>query len=272
MKTLNQLNRFLIEVILIGVILFLGFIGKALSQDIITKRNGIEIRAKVIEIQETAIKFKFFDFLEGPIRTISISDVSEIKYEKGNVEHFVQFQPAVQPAVETSSSEASIKESSSSYPLRAVIRIAVQDWHDSDISGYYGNNTLFGFGLEKQLSDDFKLGIDSDFGSKEKEGYTLKYTQLGAYIKYAWYPFGSNRPNVCGGLGAKGIFLSEEGDNEIEGGSSFGFSALLGIEIPLGSSFFLDLGWNSIWSKMSYEEEVVNVGSEMYSAGLIFNF
>jgi hypothetical protein len=272
MKTSNQLIRFLFEVILIGAILFLGFIDKAFSQDIIIKRNGIEIRAKVIEIQETVIKYKFFDFLEGPMRNISISEVSEIKYEKGNVEHFVQFQPVVQTAAAITTQEVSVEEPSANYPLRAVMRIAVQDWHNPDLSDYYGNNTLFGFGIEKQLSDDFKLGIDSDFSSKKKEGYTLKYTQLGAYIKYAWYPFGSNRPNVCGGLGAKSIFLSEEGDGEVVKGNSFGFSALLGVEIPLGESFFLDLGWNSVWSKMNCDNEVVDVGSEMYSAGIIFNF
>lgn len=45
------------------------------SQDLIVKRDYSELKVKVLEIQENSIKYKSFDFLEGPLRSISISDV-----------------------------------------------------------------------------------------------------------------------------------------------------------------------------------------------------
>lgn len=235
------------------------------SQDVIIKNDKSEIKAKVIEIQENSIKYKLFESLEGPIRNISTSDVFMIIYEDGKRETFgtVEEKP-VQLSQEVSAP-------SSYYPLRVFARVSLQDWNNSEISDYYGSNVLLGGGVEKQLSDDFKVRGDFDFGSSVDEGYTLTYTQLGVSMKYAWYPFGSNRPNVCGGLGIKSISLKEAGDGDIEKGSSFGFSALLGIEIPLGKKVLLDLGWDTVWSKMNYDGSNINVGSEIFYGGIIFS-
>jgi len=67
---------------------FLLFIVKVFSQDIIYKKNGDEIKAKVTEVELNVIKYKLFENLEGPTYTISKSDVLMIKYEKGNKDIF----------------------------------------------------------------------------------------------------------------------------------------------------------------------------------------
>lgn len=58
------------------------------AQDIITKIDGSEIKAKVLEISTTEIKFKRFDYVDGPTVIIPISDLISIKYPNGNIVTF----------------------------------------------------------------------------------------------------------------------------------------------------------------------------------------
>ncbi len=58
------------------------------AQDVIYKIDGIEIKSKVLEIDENFIKYKNFDQQEGPIRNISRAKVFMIKYQNGTIEKF----------------------------------------------------------------------------------------------------------------------------------------------------------------------------------------
>jgi len=58
------------------------------SQDLIIKKTGDELQAKVIELTSTEVKYKRFDNLDGPIVSILKSDVFIIKYENGSKEVF----------------------------------------------------------------------------------------------------------------------------------------------------------------------------------------
>lgn len=53
------------------------------SQDVIIKTNGDEIISKVIEVDTDKIKYKKIDNLEGPVYSISFSEVFIIKYANG---------------------------------------------------------------------------------------------------------------------------------------------------------------------------------------------
>ncbi len=53
------------------------------SQDIIIKKTGDEVKVKIVEIGINEIKYKRFDFQDGPVYTISKADVVLIKYENG---------------------------------------------------------------------------------------------------------------------------------------------------------------------------------------------
>jgi hypothetical protein len=56
------------------------------AQDVITLKNGNEIKAKVTEISSSEIKYKRFDNLEGPTVVVPKSDVFAINYENGTRE------------------------------------------------------------------------------------------------------------------------------------------------------------------------------------------
>ncbi|MBN1182532.1 MAG: hypothetical protein JXB49_09620 [Bacteroidales bacterium] len=263
-------------------ILFVSFlitiaVKPIIAQDIIVKKDYSEIKAKVIEIQENLIKYKPYDFLDGPLRNIYVSDVLRIVYENGKIESFTvpeERKPVIQPVTSNApTSQPYYRESTDPtfYPLRLFIRASIQAWRNDELSDFFENNALFGAGIEKQVSDDFKFGADFDFTSKSQYEVTLNYFQFGAFMKYSWYPFGSNRPNICGGLGIKGVSLKEMEDDYSDKWSSVGFSVLVAVEIPLGTRVILDLGWNTVWATVKIEEESLNVGSDNFYAGLIFN-
>lgn len=77
------MNRTILIIILT---IFSSVIIKA--QDLITKRNGEDIKAKVIEIGLNEVKFKRFDNLDGPLIIVAKSEILIIRYENGSKEIF----------------------------------------------------------------------------------------------------------------------------------------------------------------------------------------
>ena len=53
------------------------------AQDIIVKKNGEEIRAKVEEVGEQSIRYRKFTNLTGPVYSIARGEVFVIRYESG---------------------------------------------------------------------------------------------------------------------------------------------------------------------------------------------
>ena len=63
-------------------------ITNCISQDIITKKTGEDIQAKVVEITTSDIKYRKFDNLDGPLFTMLKSDVLMIRYSNGSKDIF----------------------------------------------------------------------------------------------------------------------------------------------------------------------------------------
>lgn len=72
MKKINLLTLFLI-----------GIASFCQAQDLITKKTGEDIQAKITEVNQTEIKYKRFDNLDGPVFTLSKADILMIRYENG---------------------------------------------------------------------------------------------------------------------------------------------------------------------------------------------
>lgn len=60
------------------------------AQDVITKKDGSDVDAKILEVTPTEIKYKRFDNQSGPTFTLLISDVLLVKYENGTRDTFNQ--------------------------------------------------------------------------------------------------------------------------------------------------------------------------------------
>ena len=63
-------------------------LANSFSQDMITKKTGEDVSAKILEITNSEIKFKKTDNLEGPIFSILKSDVLLIRYKNGSKDVF----------------------------------------------------------------------------------------------------------------------------------------------------------------------------------------
>lgn len=59
------------------------------SQDIIFKKDGKELQAKVLEVMPDLVKYKIYSSLEGPIYSEYISEILLIKYEDGRKDIFI---------------------------------------------------------------------------------------------------------------------------------------------------------------------------------------
>jgi hypothetical protein len=68
--------------------LFTGTFISVNAQDIIVKRSGVEIKAKVTEINVKDVKFILDGDSSGEIKSLQKSELSKIKYEDGNVDVF----------------------------------------------------------------------------------------------------------------------------------------------------------------------------------------
>jgi hypothetical protein len=58
------------------------------SQDVITKTDGEEVKAKVLEVTQSEIKYKKFDNPNGPTYTILKKEVFMVKYGNGSKDVF----------------------------------------------------------------------------------------------------------------------------------------------------------------------------------------
>lgn len=73
---------------LILLVLFFASIPFCFSQDVITKRNGEEIQAKILEVTLSEIKYKKAENPDGPIYSIAKDDAFMIKYANGQKDLF----------------------------------------------------------------------------------------------------------------------------------------------------------------------------------------
>jgi hypothetical protein len=84
----NKIQKTMKKIFLLLVAIF--FINVLNAQDLIIKKNGDEINAKVQEVGVTEIKYKKADNPDGPIFSMLKSDVFMIKFENGTKEVFTE--------------------------------------------------------------------------------------------------------------------------------------------------------------------------------------
>lgn len=72
----------------------------SLAQDIIVKKDGTTIKAKVERVTDTVIEYKKFSNLTGPTYTIKILDLLAINYENGETETFSNTEMVTSPSNE----------------------------------------------------------------------------------------------------------------------------------------------------------------------------
>lgn len=122
------------------------------AQDIITMKDGSEIKAKVVEMGVNEIKYKKFENLDGPIYVLTKSDVFMIKYENGQKE-------VIQ--VETNKTEVPTRQDLAEANTSQNISISssiVKKTNTAGIVGYALSAPILGLATAAAFSDDFEEG------------------------------------------------------------------------------------------------------------------
>jgi hypothetical protein len=84
------------------------------SQDIIVKKDGSIIKAKITDVEEENIKYKKFENPDGPSYTVAKANIISITYANGEVEKFASSEPKKE---EEKKEEEKKEENSSENPL-----------------------------------------------------------------------------------------------------------------------------------------------------------
>jgi hypothetical protein len=217
------------------ILLLAGISNITFSQDIILKKDETEIKAKVLEITPEGIKYKDFEFQDGPTRTMKISEVSMIIYENGRTERF----EAIDPKAEKSKEKAKYKA-------------------NYFMLGIGGGNSYGGIGIRFQ----FRLGGLAGFGLHGGIGY-----MPGVFIRYdAWDTdmYGNpiipeNYIRTTAGLKFypyKNLYINYQmgyhGNGRITGSGLIGVDANWGVKIGSGFNIalgitFIDNVYGGIW-------------------------
>lgn len=169
------------------------------SQDVIMKRDGSKIDAKVVEITANTIKYRNFDQPEGPIRNILINDVQEIIYDDGSWEKFEKVE-RVEPTESNPKSPAQYTRKEpepkdfifgNGFFLEAIIGVNNYSENDSDVYFYDDEGNYFPYGFETLYTErstltsiGLRLGNKWYFGKREKwrPGLQATYVKLGLYV------------------------------------------------------------------------------------------
>lgn len=149
------------------------------AQDVIVKTDGTKIEALVIEITSFTIKYKVFTNQEGPVRIISVNDVSEIIYEDGQFDTYNK-----------RTDDATIKESKAKYGPRDIMGAGF----GIDFLPGFGAATRFKYAYNpdnpnepwnRTVSNHFTLGFRLsnkfyfDLKPKWRTGIMLNWVRLG---------------------------------------------------------------------------------------------
>lgn len=70
------------------VILILFFSANLFCQDIIVKKDSVKIETKILEVRQAEIKYKIFNYQEGPIHVINKNEIAYVIYSNGIREVF----------------------------------------------------------------------------------------------------------------------------------------------------------------------------------------
>ncbi len=166
-----------------------------LGQDVIIKNDKSEINAKVLEILEGEIKYKKWDFIEGPVYSMRKNDIFMIIYQNGKREIFSEaVSTPVQP--EPVRTETSLKKT----PAVIVADPKPTDPERAAISnsGEFQENILPAPGSKYIfLPRDKSKPKGKDNFSEEFRAVTTDFRNIGSYPsmngsidKFIWPNFG----------------------------------------------------------------------------------
>ena len=109
------------------------------AQDVVVKKDGSTILAKVLEVNQDNIKYKKFSNQNGPTYTINLSDVMSVNYENGEKEDYSNSTNAHDNSSET---KEIVKNAASNNS--ELLNLYAKDYHLNPSYNIKDKETLFG--------------------------------------------------------------------------------------------------------------------------------
>ena len=217
------------RVLLLAQFLLLLSVKLLYSQDVIFKTDGIEIRAKVIEITAEVVKYKNYDQLDEPLRNIYIKEIFMIIYEDGTREVFKNQEDADEIKAEDQNELNDSKEITitNTQPKSTIKTDSKSEflfggkggWFiptDEIVSDIYGSGFMWGlyasyweydYGITLELKSFSKEGDPYTFGSVSSASSHVSIIPLTVTLCYKFYEL--NPVMTYGGLGIGVAWITE---------------------------------------------------------------
>ena len=217
------------------------------AQDVIIKRNGDDIEAKVLEILDSEIKYKKFNFLDGPTYTEKKSEILIIRYENGSKDIFTEKD---NESAKGRASSENLNLPNRLFSIRGGLSLANNsNPTPTPTNGRTVKNNIYAFSLNAfSLNKQFSLSLSVvPFDYIEERTYTSNYLPLpvtaqakGVAIlsEFYWHYIQRPKYSIYSGLGAgiQNIKLTCAPDPFNESGSRVNESFHLTI---LGSEYYV---------------------------------
>ena len=204
------------------------------NTDIITLRNGNEIRARVTEISPTEIKYKRSDNLEGPTIVIPKAEVFAINYGNGTREVINTAFPTKNEGVSDRSGKVEIGVSPSFYWEEDLFMFGFCGKMRVGVGNYIRLEVPFTYYLPKTETETF-WGIDTKLKYNMWDLSLNMQTIVTKDDKFLLYPLIGVR--VSGIKATASAF----GESESEKKTVFGMNFGAGFDVKLANKFYFNL-------------------------------
>ena len=253
-------------ILLISIVGF--FKSNFFSQDIIFTKSQTEIKAKVLEITPDVIKYKEYDFIDGPTRNIVKSDVFMIQFANGKKEFISDKKKDVNQQINRNKKEKELE--TNEFPINRI----------SLSPGLGMSYCVAGIRTQFRRSGKIDFGIDLTLGLAQNAiaNDLTSGAQLGLGLK--WYFFNDLYLNA--NYSTLGKFIPLTGKNQTLASFMLGFDIMkytknigYGLNIGLGLariSSLEEIGYNNITNTRIYSNKPLYNNGPAIDFGIVVAF
>ncbi len=118
------MRQHFINIILFSLLSSIGF-----CQDVIIKKDSTKIDAKILEISQTEIKYKIFNYQDGPLYIVSKNDIAYVIYSNGLVERIAEpKKTSVEESFPLFNNDTSVNRSAVITPIISIPKNKLSDY------------------------------------------------------------------------------------------------------------------------------------------------
>lgn len=259
------------------------------AQDLIITKDATKIQAKVSEIEESTIKYKKFDNLDGPTYTMKKSEISTIVFENGTVEVFKEekAQMVDKPTVPSYTRKDARMNGEVKYVTRKIGDVTGYGYYSGTVftAGYF-----FGEGVAEMNNVELAKAVRENPQNILNESEYQAYLEQYAPEAYRTYRTGNSLGiagtiflsfGLCTVVMSPLWILARDSDMGFIGAMSFlgGGTGLMLASIPFYCVAFhkmrvtsCDVYNEKYARKAARTETSFNIGANRYGLGISFRF